>query len=431
VGRGQGWGYFHGRLPCPKPVAETRSQIIVAGAGIAGLSVALAFASRGREVQIFERAAELGEVGAGLQLSPNATRILDRLGVLPDLLPAAVRPDAVVLRDAGSLAELSRVPLGEAAERRWKAPYLALHRADLQQALAARVAAERRIELATGADVRDAAFDAGCVSVSVEGGGRSRAVAGRLLVGADGVWSTLRGLCGAAPQSRFSGEVAWRRTVGAGSPGGRALDLLGAASVVTAFLSPGLHIVVYPLRRGTVFNLAAFTAGGDLPRTWAARADPLLLGRAMSRTAPLLAGLAADASEWTAWPIHTVDPEQPFTAAAGLALIGDAAHAMTPFAAQGAAMAIEDADTLAAHVAARPGDFGAALATWEAERRPRIRRVARRGALNRLAWHASGPVALARNLFLKLRSPQQLAADLDWLYGWQAADPDERRIGTK
>jgi salicylate hydroxylase len=301
-----------------------------------------------------------------------------------------------------------------------------LHRADLQPALAARVAAEPRIELATGAEVRGAALDGRRVSVSVKGSGGGQSVTGRLLVAADGVWSTLRGLSGTAVGSRFSGEVAWRRTVGLDSPGGRALVLLGAARVVTAFLSPGLHMVVYPLRAGTVFNIAAFTAGADLPKGWAERPDPLALKRAMSRTVPILARLAADEAEWTAWPIHTVDPEHPWTAAAGLALIGDAAHAMTPFAAQGAAMAIEDADTLAAHVSSRPDDMKEALASWEAERRPRLRRVARRGALNRLAWHASGPVALARNLYLKLRSPQQLAADLDWLYGWEPESPEDR-----
>ncbi|MBA3446706.1 MAG: FAD-dependent monooxygenase, partial [Pseudaminobacter sp.] len=121
---------------------HTTKHIIIAGAGIAGLTAALAFARRGFSATIFERAAQLQEVGAGLQLSPNATRILEKLGVLPGLLPAAVRPEAVILRDAGTLAELARVPLGSDAEKKWKAPYLVAHRADLQRALLARVAGE-------------------------------------------------------------------------------------------------------------------------------------------------------------------------------------------------------------------------------------------------------------------------------------------------
>jgi salicylate hydroxylase len=391
-------------------------QIVIAGAGIAGLTAALAFAARGHTVRIFERAPRLEAVGAGIQLSPNATRILDGLGVLSALLPAAVRPDAVVIRDAKSLAELARVPLGDAAERRWKAPYLAVHRSDLQSALLARIAREPDIQLATGAEVRDAALHAHGVTVSVEAATGLQLVAGRLLVGADGVWSSVRGLGGEIRRSRFAGQLAWRRTVRAESPEARALVDLGAASRVTAFLAPGFHMVAYPVRGGGAFNLAAFTAGSVMAETWSERTDPLVLRAAMGRTAPALARLADDG--WTAWPIHTVDAARPWIAADGIALIGDAAHAMTPFAAQGAAMAIEDAETLAAFVSARPQDLAGALAAWEKSRRPRIDRVARRGALNRFAWHASGPVAMARNFFLRMRSPEKLAADLDWLYGW-------------
>ena len=130
-------------------------------------------------------------------------------------------------------------------------------------------------------------------------------------------------------------------------------------------------------------------------------------------------------ANWTVWPIHTVEFERKWTLGGAFALIGDAAHAMTPYAAQGAAMAIEDAVTLAAALAGAPPDAAPALAAWEAARRPRIERVIRRGALNRFAWHASGPVALARNLFLKTRSPERLAADLDWLYGWRPSAQGE------
>lgn len=394
-------------------------QVVIAGAGVAGLTAGLAFAARGYGVRIFERAPRIEEVGAGLQLSPNATRILDRLGVLPLLLPAAIRPEAVVLRDAKSLAELARVPLGDAAERRWKAPYLTIHRADLQSALLARVQGESGIDLVTGAEVRSIAIHADGVVVSIDKYGATEQIPGLLAIGADGVWSSTRAIAGVESKSIFAGQTAWRSTIKAGSTAGQFFRDIGATGFVTAFLHPGFHLIVYPVRSGAAYNLVAFTPGAPMARTWSGKADASALEAAMSRTDPALSRLAEDGAPWTVWPVHTVNPMARWTVAGGIALIGDAAHAMTPFAAQGAAMAIEDAETLASHVAANPFDIAVALAAWEKERRPRIARVLRRGKVNHLAWHAAGPVALARNLFLKARSPESLAADLDWLYGWE------------
>lgn len=393
-------------------------RIIVAGAGIAGLTAGVAFAARGYEVVVVERAARLEEAGAGLQLSPNATRILDRLGVLLLLLPASIKPEAVVLRDARSLADLARIPLGDAAEQRWNAPYLALHRADLQHALLSRIGQESRIKLLTGSEISEVAVRADGVVASVATDGVVTETAALLVVGADGVRSSMRRHAGGA-KSRFSGQIAWRSTIQAESEAGRIVERLGATDSVAAYLSPGFHLIVYPVRGGAAFNLAAFTTGQPAPETLSGQSDATVLKTAMSRTAPALARLAEAGGPWTEWPIHTVDPRPRWTAPGGIALIGDAAHAMTPFAAQGAAMAIEDAETLAACVAASPSDIAGALTDWERQRRPRIARVARRGAINRLAWHAAGPVALARNLFLKMRPPESLAADLDWLYGWK------------
>ena len=404
-------------------------QVVIAGAGIAGLTAALAFSERGYLVRVFEQAPRLEAAGAGIQLSPNATRILRQFGVLDRLLPAAVRPEAVVLKDAATLRELARVPLGEAAETRWQAPYLVAHRADLQSALMECLAERPDIDLVTGARLRDVATDPGAITASAEIAGKTVEAGGFLLIGADGVWSSIRSLevsarSGPQAKSRFTGELAWRATIRADSIAGKAFTTVGAADCVTTFLHPGFHLVAYPVSKGAAFNLAAFTKGEVIAETWSGRGDTRILANAMRGTAPGLVRLVEDAGPWTAWPIHTVDQRQPWTSPAGIVLIGDAAHAMTPFAAQGAAMAIEDAATLAGFVAASPADPASALAAWEQARRPRIAKVARRGALNRLAWHASGPVAIARNLFLKTRSPERLAADLDWLYGWR---PPENR----
>ena len=390
-------------------------QIIIAGAGIAGLTAALSFAARGFSVQIFERSPELLEIGAGLQLSPNATGILGRLGVLRNLGLSAVRPSAIVLRDARTMTEFTRVPLGEAAETRWRAPYLVVHRADLQSALLQSLAREGEIRLVLGATVRDVAIHKQGVTVSIDVGKTIRDTRGLMLVGADGVWSGMRGLSGAAGESRFSGQIAWRKTIRADDPA--AIAIMPDAAV-NAFLHPGFHLVAYPIRGGTAVNLVAFTPGSAIDTAWSATADPAMLHRAMRGTATALTDLIQNGKNWTAWPIHTVDTRQRWTASGGLALIGDAAHAMTPFAAQGAAMAIEDAETLAACVAASADDLENALPRWEAARRTRVRKVRARGAFNRFTWHASGPVARVRDSILRRRPQQQLMADMDWLYGW-------------
>ncbi|MGX5804987.1 FAD-dependent monooxygenase [Bradyrhizobium sp. Arg314] len=403
-------------------MTETRSrQIVIAGAGVAGLTAALAFSARGYPVKLFEQAKQLEAAGAGLQLSPNATRILRRLGALDHLLPSAIRPEAVVLKDAGSLRELARVPLGEAGESRWGAPYLVAHRADLQAALMAAAAQRPNIELVTGARLTGIAVDPQSVTVTVETDGKTAEVACGLLAGADGVWSSVRAelarTAGFAT-SRFSGELAWRATIPAESAAGQAFAQIAAADRVTTFLHAGFHMVTYPVSKGTAFNLAAFTKGERIAEGWSGHADPAILSGAMRGTAATLSRLVALAGPWTAFPIHTVEQRR-WTMPEGIALIGDAAHAMTPFAAQGAAMGIEDASMLADLIADFPGDPAQGLAVWENLRRPRVERVLKRGALNRLAWHAWGPVAIARNLVLAARPAEKLAADLDWLYGWE------------
>ncbi|RUX94473.1 FAD-dependent monooxygenase [Mesorhizobium sp. M7D.F.Ca.US.004.01.2.1] len=412
---------------------DTRSrQVVIAGAGVAGLTAALAFAERGYPVRVFEQAQRLEAAGAGLQLSPNATRILRQLGVLDHLLPEAVRPEAVVLKDAATLRELARVPLGQAAETRWQAPYLVAHRADLQSALTARVAEMPDIRLTTGARIGSVATGPDGITATAEIDGKTIKAEGFLLVGADGVWSSVRALVDSAkratsPRSRFSGELAWRATIAAQSAAGQAFAAIGTPDCVTTFLHPGFHMVAYPVSKGDAFNLVAFTRGERIAEGWSGHADPGILASAMRGTAPGLTELVEMVGAWLTWPLHTVEQNQPWTMPDGIALIGDAAHAMTPFAAQGAAMAIEDAAMLADIIADFPGDPAQSLQIWENLRRSRVARVARRGAINRVAWHATGPVAVARNLFLKMRSSDKLAADLDWLYGWQAPEAVVRR----
>lgn len=391
--------------------------ILIAGGGIAGLTAALAFARRGFAVQLYERAARLEEIGAGLQLSPNAVRLLDELGVTPTLAGVAVRPQAVKLVDARRLRVLAEVRLGDFAQDRWGAPYLVAHRADLQSVLLAKAGQDRDITIVTGAAVRDFAVHRSGITASIDRGGEVDEVRGRLLVGADGVWSSLREKMGGQQASRFTGSIAWRATVPMEGDAGATVAAIIGRDKVGVFVHPDFHMIAYPLRGGSLVNLVAFTPGASSGEKWSGEADAALLGKAVAASAAELRSLVAAVAGWTVWPIHTVAPDPAWTLDGALALIGDAAHAMTPFAAQGAAMAIEDAVTLADAHAGNGGD--GALQRWEGERRRRIRRVIRRGALNHLAWRASGPVAMARNLLLGTRSAEGLAKDLDWLYGWR------------
>jgi salicylate hydroxylase len=412
--------------------ARRSRQIVIAGAGIAGLTAAIAFAKNGFSVQLYEQARELEDSGSGIQLSPNATRVLAHLGVLDNLLVTAVEPRAVVVRDARKLQALGEVPLGSRAEDRWGAPYLVVHRADLQTALLARASREPDIKLVKGAKLQDAAFHARGVTVSLDVAGDVREANCLLLVGADGVASTVRNLGTRGAPPKYSGYAAWRSTVRGDSALGRSLEKAMPADSVTVYAHRRFHLVGYPIRGGAAINLVAIVNSKAESQRPGDRGDPEVLARAMRGTAEPLRSLAREAAPWSLWPVREVPPDHPWTGGAGVALIGDAAHALTPFAAQGAAMAIEDAVMLANLVVAAPDDLAGALARYESIRRPRIQRVEARGRFNHFAWRAWGPVALARNLVLRARTGKQLAAELDWLYGFDATKlPESEKTGRR
>ncbi len=393
--------------------------IVIAGAGIGGLTAALALSREGIPVRLYERAESLREVGAGLQLSPNATRLLERLGVLEGLAPQAVKPVSITLKKASTLATLAEVPLGEAAQARWGAPYMVAHRADLQAALAERVRSDERIDLVTGVLVEKAEFARnGGIRALLRRGEESEEADFSLLIGADGVWSHLRRLARTSVRSRFTGYIAWRATLPVAETDGLA-DLV-PANRVTAFLDPHFHMIAYPVRGGSLINLVAIMPGEVPLNAWEQDADDAPLRKVVTAAHPLLARLSAATPSWTVWPVHQVDPADAWTRPEGLALLGDAAHAVPPFAAQGAAMAIEDAMVLARLIARERDNPAKALAGYERIRKPRVTSVARRGAFNRFTWHAGGPVAVARDTILRLRSGSKLMSDFDWLYGFDA-----------
>jgi len=385
-------------------------NIMIIGAGIAGLATALAFARNGHEVDIVDQAHALSEVGAGLQISPNASRVLIALGLGKALAQTMICPQEITLVSGLSLRRITHVPCGAFAAARWGAPYGVMHRADLQAMLLDAVKAEPRCRLHLGHRTEAAA-----ISSLHQRLGRP---APALIVGADGVWSQTRRLVPGAMPPRFSGQVAWRFKM--------PVDGVGAilnTGNVTAFLGTQTHLVAYPIDSSTAINMVAIARGADPGQTWAERENPTdraSLLDAFRDAHPDLLSILRRAPQMTWWPLFEV-PDGRWSNDAGTVLIGDAAHAMTPFAAQGAAMAIEDGYELAQAVSDTAGNSVArAVSEFEIRRRIRIGRARKRAAFNRFAYHARGPVRLGRDLMLALRSPESLASDLDWLYGYRA-----------
>ena len=386
------------RLPGPD-----ESPFVIAGAGIGGLTAALALAKAGIRVVILEQAESLEAIGAGIQLSPNASRILFELG-LGSRLAAAVRPEAISIRRADG-APLARIPLGAAAEARYGAPYLVMHRGELQTAL---LGAVREAGIAPMLGVRVEGFveDGPGITVRAADGREFRA---RGLVGADGVRSRLRVQLGGGPP-RFTGRIAWRATI----PGEAAGPSVEAGCATGLWLGARAHLVHYRLS-GSRINLVAVTEGPDPGATWSAPGEPAEIRRRFTAWAREARDLVAAAETWRVWPLHDGTPA---VGAGRATLLGDAAHPMLPFLAQGGAMAIEDAAVLAAMLARTP-DVADAFRRYEAARGPRTARVVRAARRNAWAYHLSGLPALARDTVLRFAG-DRLLAGYDWLYGWRA-----------
>jgi salicylate hydroxylase len=389
--------------------------IAVAGAGIGGLTAALALAAKGFRVALFDKAAKLEETGAGVQLSPNATRVLDRLGLRERLLASVVAPDAVVIRMAQG-AVLARLPLGPAAETRYGAPYWMIHRGDLQAALLGAALAHPDITVTLSAAVDGHATHADGVAVQVRRGEAPEEVRAAALIGADGLWSRVRALAGATDAARFARRAAWRALVPAD-----AVSPTFRTPTIHLWLGHGSHLVHYPVKGGAMINIVAIGDDAQPSEGWstAAAADDVLRRFAPGAWTGLARDLLALPERWLKWPLYD-RPPRPHRGRGAVTLLGDAAHPMLPFLAQGAAMAIEDAAVLADALAAAPNDTVAALRRYEAMRGPRVARVQRAARRNDTAYHLPWPASAARDLVMRLLGDDRLLAHYDWIYGWGA-----------
>jgi salicylate hydroxylase len=381
-------------------------EVAVLGAGVAGLTVARALALRGAHVTVYEQAERLAEVGAGLQITPNGTRVLRALGLGDRLAAAGVAAAGVELRDGRDGGLVARI-----AARGEPGGYRFVHRADLIDILAdgARAAGvqlrlmQRITEARPGPE--------GLRLITAQGA----EFAAGLVIGADGLHSVVRAALNGPARPAFTGQVAWRATIPE-SP--------GAPPVAEVHMGPGRHLVTYPLRGGTLRNLVAVEERRAwVEESWSLRDDPPALALAFEGFGPRVRDWLARVETVWLWGLfrHPVAPSWYLAGPGdtGAAILGDAAHPTLPFLAQGANMALEDAWVLAACLAGHD-TTAAALAAYQEARAARAARIVAAAARNAWAFHLRGPVRDVAHLGLRALgrfAPDALAARFDWLYG--------------
>lgn len=409
----------------------------MAGGGIGGLAAALAASRAGWDVRLYERAQAFSEVGAGVQLGPNVVKLLHNWGLKDALERVAAFPERMLVRDAVSGQELGALPLGQRAVKKYGAPYLTLHRADLHALLLQAVQARENVWLKLNSAVAGYADSGREVTLRLQPSVTANPelhfvqpvplldVEGDALIGADGLWSRVRQQMLNDGLPRVTGHLAYRAMLSQSR-----LPARLRSQQVTVWLGPRLHVVHYPVRGGEWLNVVVIVQGqvaGDL-QSWDHHANGAELQQAMGQTARLLQDLIHAVTDggngaepsWRLWPLSDRPPMQGAYQQARdrVALLGDAAHPMRPFLAQGAGMAIEDAAELgsALAVALDPAfDVPTVLQRYALNRWQRNARVQARSLRNGQIFHAEGPLRWARDASIKLLGEKLL--DMPWLYG--------------
>ncbi len=387
--------------------------IYIAGAGIAGLTLALALAKFGAHVVVLERNKQVQEIGAGLQLSPNARKALNQLGLDKALHARSFEPAGIDVYPFRATRPLVTLKLREAVTAQFGAPYAVMHRADLVDVLHKACKRFANIDILFGVRTYDVVSHARGISVTVdEADGKSRSARAHAFIGADGVGSHTRTGILMGEKATYSGYVAWRATL--------PIDALKGAIAsdrTTLLLGPGYHAVCYPLPYRDRMNIALFAREKEEVAIGKPPTAPKLPW-AMLPSRQFEAIMQAAEGSWGYWIMSTVAAERWHDG--GVGLIGDAAHAMLPFQAQGAVMAIEDAAILAPLLMTEP-EAESAFARYEALRRPRVERVAKLSRSNGFAFHMEWPFTIARDLVIASQGELGHLKRLDWLYSYDPA----------
>ena len=388
-------------------MAKTDLPILVAGGGIGGLAVALALARKGRSVHVLESSADFREVGAGIQLGPNVFRMFELLGLTEAINASAVFPDNLIMRDGLTGEEVARIPLGDAFRARFKYPYAVIHRPDLNQAILDAVRRSPGVRLSASVKVTGFEDLGGRVVVRSEGG---VSYEGAALIGADGLWSKVRGQMLAEGKPRVSGHIAYRAVI----PTPEVPQHLRSNDVVL-WAGPKTHLVHYPLRRGELYNLVVVFHSNRYEEGWDTYGDPEELRERFRGQRPEVLEFMAMVNAWKMWVLCDRDPVSQWSRGR-VTLLGDAAHPMLQYLAQGGCMAIEDAVVLADQVQAANGDFAAAFLAYQKQRYLRTTRVQMTARFYGDIYHAADAVRDLRRQLLAGRTPEQAYNGVAWLY---------------
>jgi len=388
---------------------QSSLPVLVAGGGIGGLAAALALTRRGLSVKVLEQAPQLGEIGAGIQLGPNAFAAFDALGIGPIARSRAVYTDEMVMHDALDGSLVGRIPTGEAFRQRFGNPYAVIHRADVHGSLLEGAQASDRIQVLTGTTVQRIEQDEHGVTVHDTQGRTHRGVA---LIGADGVKSAVRRQY-VGDEARVSGHVVYRAVV---DKKDFPLDLQWNAASI--WVGPNCHLVHYPLRGGEQYNVVVTFHSRD-KEEWSVREG------SREEVQSYFEGICAQArqlidlpKDWKRWATADREPIGQWTFGRAT-LLGDAAHPTLQYLAQGACMALEDAVTLGEALRVHDNDHAAAFAHYQRSRIARTARIVLSAREMGRIFHAKGVERLVRNELWKGRTQERFYDAMEWLYGWR------------